>query len=257
MRLLTFFFTISAFLFSQKASAQVYVNKSEKNIKPIEKFFSQVELKIFYGLSYRPMNTSTYDEINTHYYDVQSKGKEFSFEGTAQVYNNFFVSIYFSKFNTSTTPANLALAIDGNSFLVINNENIQITRKGMSVNYQKQLIKTSYARLNVSGGFVHTNYKNKIEFEGNNGKFNAKLINKPKLHPYFSIGISSAVLVPELQFHVRYTRHFGTYDKIEDKEIGIAYVYENFEVNSLKQNTIQTGLSWLFNFKNPLKVKAP
>lgn len=234
-----------------------FAQKSNKIIAPLEDFFSQVELKVFYGLANRPMNTSEFDSSGVRYAYAQANGKEFTIELTGQVYKNFYASLYFSKFSTTTQPFAEILPIDENSFFYVLEDNIRILRKGITAHYQKQFSKKSYSRFHLSAGLVLTTFKNDLELEGSEDIFMVKLKNKPSLQPFFSLGISSAIIKPELQLHIRYTKHFGTYDRIEDTDFGLAFHYDTFTINSLKQNTIQVGISWIMNFKNPLKVKGP
>lgn len=227
-----------------------------KNIDPAKHFLSQIEIGIYYGLAYR-YNKPDPDLHVASYYNNQAEGKELSFTSSIHLFKNLFLEYTHSRFLTKEQAVGLIIPIDDDLFFYLVSEEFQIIRNGLSFNYQKQLIKTSNARLHLGAGITRSKVNDAMTLNGNQGPFLIKLKSKAITTPFISFQVSTAILRNNIRVHAKYTQHFGQFKTLSTDSNDFELEYVDDYGNSLFQNTFQAGVSWIFNFKNPLKVKAP
>jgi hypothetical protein len=224
-------------------------NKQSQYIDPPGKNFSQMEVKLFYGKSKISNDYTGMSSYGTNYYQKLDKGNELTLELTTQVYKHLFASFYYSSLNTESSSGALIIRLENGGALALMNEAFTFTRTGISFNVQKQFKKTKNPRWNISFGLVETSIKNEMTLRGRDGLFDLTVKDKSPVHPFITIGISSLFIIPQIQLHVRYTRHFGRYGNLQTDDKSFTRTYGSFDFASLKQRSIQIGISYLVNSK--------
>jgi hypothetical protein len=250
----TIFTFIAAMLFWQMAWTQLA--SEPKQVDPKKHFLSQMEIGVFYGLAYRRNKTHSNFFVNS-YYTNQAEGKEFSVTGSFHLCKNLFLEYSHSRFVTTEHATGLIIPIDDDNFFYLLSEEFKLIRNGLSIQYQKQLKKTSYTRIHLGSGLARTKVNNAMTLDGNNTPFVVNLKSEAIYAPFFTIQFSTAILRKNIRIHAKYTQYFGKFETLTTQTNDFELQYTDDIANSLYQSTFQVGLSLNFNIKNPLKVKAP
>ena len=228
------------------AHGQFLLKSDSETIKAPKTSFSMFEVKAFYGIGKRSLDLSNYQRNDKKYFEHHKSGKDLTLELSTQIYNALSASVFYSQHTFSTRPDSLVVESNAANQFVIIEEAVAFNRVGGSFNVQGRIKPNSGTRVNLSIGATKCYTTDKLTYREFGEVYSAELKNKTIINPFVTIGLSSSILVPQLQLHFRFTRYFGEFGDLKSDDDSFIRYTRYSGINSLVQNSFQLGLSWIF-----------